>query len=41
MGAAMSVDKHVVLIDVYNDGVRSMEGLRDKILKQRILSMKK
>ncbi|MBU2503561.1 MAG: 2-(3-amino-3-carboxypropyl)histidine synthase subunit, partial [Nanoarchaeota archaeon] len=31
--------KPVVLIDVYNDDVRNMKGLRDKILKQRVISI--
>jgi 2-(3-amino-3-carboxypropyl)histidine synthase len=41
MGAAIAVEKPVVLIDVYNDDVRSMKGLRDKILKQRAISIGK
>jgi len=41
MGAALSVNKPVILIDVYNDEVRSMEGLKNKILKQRIISIEK
>jgi len=41
MGATLSVEKPVILIDVYNDNVRNMEGLRDKILKQRIFSIEK
>jgi 2-(3-amino-3-carboxypropyl)histidine synthase len=41
MGAAMSVDKPVFLIDVYNDKITNMAGVRDKILKQRIISIEK
>ena len=41
MGAAISVEKPVFLIDVYNDKVRNMEGIRDKILKQRVISIEK
>ena len=41
MGAAMSVEKPVFLIDVYNDKITNMEGVRDKILKQRIISIEK
>ncbi len=41
MGAVLAVEKPVVLIDVYNDDVRSMAGLRDKILKQRAISIER
>jgi len=41
MGAVLAVKKPVVLIDVYNNNVRTMEGLRNKILKQRIISIEK
>jgi len=41
MGAAMSVEKPVFLIDVYNDKITDMAGVRDKILKQRIISIEK
>lgn len=41
MGAALSVEKPVILVDVYNNDVRSMEGIREKILKQRIASVEK
>lgn len=41
MGAALAVEKPVVLIDVYNDSVRSMKGLREKIVKQRAISIDK
>ena len=39
IGAAISVDKPVFLIDVYNDEVKLMKGLRDKILKQRVVAI--
>ena len=41
MGAVLAVKRPVILIDVYNDDVRSMAGLREKILKQRIFSIEK
>lgn len=41
MGAAMSVDKPVFLIDVYNDKITNMQGVRNKILKQRLISIEK
>ena len=41
MGATLAVKKPVILIDVYNDDVRSMAGLREKILKQRLFSIEK
>jgi 2-(3-amino-3-carboxypropyl)histidine synthase len=41
MGAAIALEKPVILIDVYNDEVKSMEGVRDKILKQRAISIQK
>ncbi len=41
MGAVLAVEKPVILIDVYNDDVRSMAGLRDKILKQRAISIER
>ncbi len=41
MGAAISVEKPVILIDVYNDKIEVMEGIRDKILKQRAISISK
>lgn len=39
MGASLSVDKPVFLIDVYNDEVKLMKGVRDKILKQRVVAI--
>ncbi len=41
MGATLAVKKPVILIDVYNNNVRIMEDLRDKILKQRAISIEK
>lgn len=41
MGATLALNKPVILVDVYNDDVRSMAGLRDKILKQRFFSIEK
>ncbi len=41
MGAVLAVKKPVILIDVYNDDVRNMAGLREKILKQRLFSIEK
>jgi 2-(3-amino-3-carboxypropyl)histidine synthase len=41
MGASLALEKPVVLIDVYNNNVRSMKGLREKILKQRAISIHK
>jgi len=41
MGAVLSVEKPVILLDVYNDEVRSLSGLREKILKQRAASIEK
>jgi 2-(3-amino-3-carboxypropyl)histidine synthase len=41
MGAAIAVEKPVFLLDVYNDAVTEMEGVRDKIIRQRIISIEK
>lgn len=41
MGASLAVNKPVFLIDVYNNEVKSMKGVKDKILRQRILSVEK
>jgi len=40
-GASISVDKPVFLIDVYNGEIKNMEKMREKILKQRIISVEK
>jgi len=41
MGAALAVDKPVFLIDVYNNEIKNMNGVKDKIIRQRILSVEK
>lgn len=41
MGATLALNKPVILIDVYNDDVRNMAGLKEKILKQRLFSIEK
>ncbi len=41
MGAVLAVDKPVFLIDVYNNEIKNMNGVKDKILRQRILSVEK
>ena len=41
MGAVLSVDKPVILLDVYNNDVRELSGLRNKILKQRAIAIEK
>lgn len=41
MGAALALEKPVILLDVYNNDVRSMAELKDKILKQRAISIEK
>ncbi|MCH7850429.1 MAG: diphthamide biosynthesis enzyme Dph2 [Nanoarchaeota archaeon] len=41
MGAALAVEKPVFLVDVYNDQVTEMKGVRDKIIRQRIVSIEK
>lgn len=41
MGAVLSVEKPVILLDVYNGDVRELSGLRNKILKQRAISIEK
>ena len=41
MGASLAVEKPVFLIDVYNNCVTDMKGVRDKILKQRIIAIDK
>ncbi len=39
LGAALSVDKPVFLIDVYNDDVKKMGDEREKILRQRAMGI--
>lgn len=41
MGAVLAVDKPVILLDVYNDEIMDMAGIREKILKQRAISIQK
>ena len=41
MGATLALKKPVILLDVYNDDVRSMAGLKEKILRQRLFSIEK
>jgi len=41
MGAAIAVEKPVILLDVYNDEITNAEGMRNKILKQRAISIQK
>lgn len=41
MGAVLSVEKPVILIDVYNNQIEDMSNLRNKILKQRVISIEK
>jgi 2-(3-amino-3-carboxypropyl)histidine synthase len=41
MGAAIAVEKPVYLLDVYNNEITPMGNVRDKILKQRIMSIDK
>jgi len=41
MGATLAVEKPVILIDVYNHDVKTMEGLREKILRQRFFSIER
>jgi 2-(3-amino-3-carboxypropyl)histidine synthase len=41
MGAALAVEKPIFLLDVYNNCVTEMKGVRDKIIRQRILSIEK
>ena len=41
MRATLALTKPVILVDVYNDDVRSMAGLKEKILRQRLFSIEK
>ena len=41
MGAVLSVDKPVILLDVYNNEVKNAGKLKEKILKQRAISIEK
>lgn len=41
MGASISVEKPVFLIDVYNNEIKNMDKIRTKIIKQRMISVEK
>src|SRR3989344_5489555 len=41
LGAVLAVEKPVILLDVYNDEIMNMSGVREKILKQRAISIQK
>jgi 2-(3-amino-3-carboxypropyl)histidine synthase len=41
IGALLSVNKPVILLDVYNDEIEIFENLKEKILKQRAISIQK
>jgi len=41
MGAVLSVNKPVILLDVYNSEITDQTNLRDKIIKQRAVSISK
>lgn len=41
MGASIAVEKPIFLIDVYNDEVREMKEVRDKIIRERAISIEK
>lgn len=41
MGAALTVNKPVILFDVYNNEIKNAGKLREKILKQRAISIQK
>lgn len=41
MGAVLAVNKPVILLDVYNNDVVDMKGMREKILKERVISIEK
>ncbi|MBI2043713.1 diphthamide biosynthesis enzyme Dph2 [Candidatus Pacearchaeota archaeon] len=41
MGAVLAVEKPVILLDVYNDEIMDMSGIREKMLKQRAISIQK
>lgn len=40
-GAALALTKPVFLVDVYNNEVKNMEKFKDKMIRQRILSLEK
>jgi 2-(3-amino-3-carboxypropyl)histidine synthase len=41
MGAALAVNKPVFLVDVYNDSFANMNEIREKILRERFVSIEK
>ena len=41
MGAVLAVEKPVILLDVYNDEIKEMSEIKNKILKQRAISIEK
>jgi len=41
IGATLALKKPVFLIDVYDNDVKTMKGLKDRILKQRVLAIEK
>ena len=41
LGASLSIDKNVYLIDIYNNNVILMNSLRDKVIKQRFASIER
>lgn len=41
IGAALSVSKPVILLDIYNNEISQMTDIRDKILKERYASIEK
>jgi 2-(3-amino-3-carboxypropyl)histidine synthase len=41
MGAVLAVNKPVILLDVYNNDLKFMEDIREKVLKQRAVSIER
>jgi 2-(3-amino-3-carboxypropyl)histidine synthase len=41
LGALLALNKPIILLDVYNDKIETFEGLKDKVLKQRAISISK
>jgi len=41
MGAALAVNKPVVLVDVYNAEITDMKGVKDRIIRERAISIDK
>ncbi len=40
-GALISLNKPVILLDIYNDKIQDFSGLKDKIIKQRFIAIEK